>query len=156
MVFGFVIRFWTSSVLLFLSVIAFSGCGMSSILVEQEDAGEEIADAEADGSLDASDEEDGKSPGCGDGIIDGRSGEQCDGDVGGATCRSIQLPDGILRCDDQCRFDTSLCTGTRPFGDGGVRPFGDGGVRPFGDGGTRPFGDGGFFRPTRRDGGLII
>ncbi len=142
MLLGFVIRLWLRFLPLFLSVIVFSGCGMMSVLVD-EDAGEDSMDA---GSTDASDE-DAPPEGCGDGIIDGRLGEACEaGNTGGATCSSIGQGTGVLLCNERCQFDLSLCTGSGFFGGG------DGGV--FGDGGFQPFGDGGF-QPTR-DGGPII
>jgi hypothetical protein len=140
---GFVMRRWLRFLPLFLLVIAFVGCGMMSVLVD-EDAGEDTDDAGS--STDASDE-DAPPDSCGDGIIQGELGEACEaGNTGGATCSSMQMGTGVLLCNDRCEFDFSLCTGPG----GGV---GDGGV--VGDGGFSPFGDGGFL-PTRRDGGRIF
>ncbi len=46
---------------------------------------------------------------CGNGWID--PGEDCEGDnLGGASCASLGFTDGILRCDSDCRYDTSGCT----------------------------------------------
>ncbi|MCB9530367.1 MAG: SUMF1/EgtB/PvdO family nonheme iron enzyme [Myxococcales bacterium] len=44
---------------------------------------------------------------CGDGIVSGS--EQCDSGVGGATCDSSSFVGGELRCDADCRFETSAC-----------------------------------------------
>lgn len=131
MVSGFVTRRWLRFWPLLLLVTMVIGCGMMSVLVDEDAAGDS-ADA---GSTDAS--EDAPPEGCGDGIIQGWLGEACEaGDTGGATCSSLERGTGTLGCNDHCQFDFSLCTG------GGT---GDGGV----------IGDGGF-RPTRRDGGPII
>ena len=47
-------------------------------------------------------------PACGDSILD--PGEDCDGtDLGGATCESLGLGEGTLRCNTNCTFDTSGC-----------------------------------------------
>lgn len=46
---------------------------------------------------------------CGDGVRGGT--EECDGDdLGGATCASIGLGEGTLRCTGECRFDRLGCT----------------------------------------------
>lgn len=47
---------------------------------------------------------------CGDGVIAGQ--EQCEPRyLRGATCASLGLGSGTLRCSSQCRFDTSSCSG---------------------------------------------
>lgn len=51
------------------------------------------------------------SPFCGDGTVDTSEGEQCDGsNLNGQSCISQGYLGGTLRCDTQCRFDTSQCT----------------------------------------------
>jgi len=48
---------------------------------------------------------------CGNSIID--IGEECDGEeLGGESCESLDYDSGILRCDNNCRFDTSQCIAT--------------------------------------------
>jgi hypothetical protein len=80
-----------------LVCIFIAGCGMMSVLVDDEDAGEGA-------SVPAS--------ACGNGIIEGRFGEACDSDdVGGATCSSLGKGSGTLRCDNaRCQFDFSSCS----------------------------------------------
>lgn len=48
---------------------------------------------------------------CGDGRITGA--EECDGDkLAGRTCQTLGFyVEAGLRCEDSCKFDTSLCTG---------------------------------------------
>ena len=47
---------------------------------------------------------------CGNGVIDGD--EECDGTfVNGQDCLSLGLESGILRCTDDCTFDTTGCNG---------------------------------------------
>lgn len=49
---------------------------------------------------------------CGDGVIDGAAGEDCDGaDLGGMTCADIDpmFNAGSLACDATCTFDSSGC-----------------------------------------------
>ena len=50
---------------------------------------------------------------CGDGLIQDAHGEVCDGpDLGGFTCTSVGLREGLLRCAPTCDgFDTSGCGG---------------------------------------------
>ncbi len=50
--------------------------------------------------------------GCGNGVVDEESGEECDGaDLGGKTCADVGgFNAGTLACNDQCRFDTSGCS----------------------------------------------
>jgi hypothetical protein len=53
--------------------------------------------------------------GCGDGFVDTSSGEECEGtDLRGLTCQTFGAPDyyeGSLGCSEECRFDTSTCSG---------------------------------------------
>jgi|GEM_PF-2685712 len=53
---------------------------------------------------------------CGDGLVS--PGEDCDGDVGAATCVDLGFDEGSLACSPLCRFDTSGCLGF--CGDGTV------------------------------------
>jgi hypothetical protein len=48
---------------------------------------------------------------CGNGVIDGNRGEQCDGvDLGGETCVTLGHSGGLLLCDPEtCTYDTSMC-----------------------------------------------
>ena len=47
---------------------------------------------------------------CGNGKLD--SDEECDGDeLGGKTCQDLSFQGGRLKCDANCRFDTSECVG---------------------------------------------
>ncbi len=47
-------------------------------------------------------------PNCNDDHLD--SDEVCDGsDLDGASCVSLNLPDGVLTCSDRCQFDTAGC-----------------------------------------------
>jgi len=47
---------------------------------------------------------------CGDGVIEGERGEQCEGgNLGGATCESQGYAGGSLTCDSACHLDTSTC-----------------------------------------------
>jgi len=49
------------------------------------------------------------SPSCGDGVID-PGAEVCDlSDLGGATCQSLGLPPGTLRCAPDCSFNPGGC-----------------------------------------------
>ena len=53
-------------------------------------------------------------PTCGDGAIG--PGEACDGsDLGGATCDSLGLGSGVVRCSDSCVFDTARCQSSQPI-----------------------------------------
>ncbi len=55
---------------------------------------------------------------CGDGIKD--SNEQCDtAQTGGLSCSDLGFDRGILRCNDNCTFDTRLCS---TCGDGIAQP----------------------------------
>jgi len=73
-------------------------------------------------------------PTCGNGALD--RFEDCDGpNLGGATCASATMgarPDGRLRCDAACAFDTSRC---RVPGAGGATGAGGRGTGGFGTGG---------------------
>ncbi|MBN1654180.1 MAG: hypothetical protein JXA30_10420 [Deltaproteobacteria bacterium] len=138
---GFFVRRGLIFIPIFLLIAVFIGCGMMSVLVDEEDAGEEISDAESSSDASKSDA-DGTRDSCGDGIIQGRLGEVCDGEnLGGATCRSLGKGTGLLRCTGNCEFDLSMCTSGDIPGDGGV--IRDGGTSWFGDGGSRWFRDGG-------------
>jgi len=44
---------------------------------------------------------------CGDGILE--RGEQCEGNTGGRTCKSLGFSSGTLRCGPDCLFDVSDC-----------------------------------------------
>ncbi|MFT4704694.1 MAG: hypothetical protein ACI81R_002401 [Bradymonadia bacterium] len=59
---------------------------------------------------------------CGDGRADaiGRFTEQCDGaDLRGASCQSLDLPEGTLACDANCAdYDTTMCIGEAQCGNG--------------------------------------
>lgn len=56
---------------------------------------------------------------CGNNTID--PGEQCDGgQLGGATCNSLGLTSGMLRCASNCAFDTSLCATPATCGNGAL------------------------------------
>lgn len=52
----------------------------------------------------------GGPPICGNGILD--YGEDCDGNVLGGTCMSLGYAGGTLKCNRDCTFDASACTGT--------------------------------------------
>ncbi|MBU1537354.1 hypothetical protein KKF84_18710, partial [Myxococcota bacterium] len=54
---------------------------------------------------------------CGDDVL--QDGEDCEGSVGNATCISLGLnfTGGTLSCGDNCRYDTSQCTGIGFCGD---------------------------------------
>lgn len=52
-------------------------------------------------------------PTCGDGVVN-QSTERCDlSDLQGATCESLGLGSGTLRCKPDCQLDTKLCESTR-------------------------------------------
>ncbi|MBC8071514.1 MAG: hypothetical protein IAG13_24515 [Deltaproteobacteria bacterium] len=58
----------------------------------------------------------GAEPFCGDMMID--QGERCDGtDLGGASCASEGLGEGMLACDGDCRFATGDCENQPICGD---------------------------------------
>lgn len=47
---------------------------------------------------------------CGDGTL--QANEDCEGtDLQGATCQSLELGDGTLRCTDRCVYDVEVCGG---------------------------------------------
>jgi len=49
---------------------------------------------------------------CGDGLIQGTYGEECDGGVmGGGTCESEGFHEGTLTCGSNCRYVTTGCMG---------------------------------------------
>ncbi len=57
---------------------------------------------------------------CGDGVVDDRSGEDCDGAAPASrTCRSLGFYGGELGCSSACRPDVATCAGT--CGDGVVQ-----------------------------------
>lgn len=58
----------------------------------------------------------GDPPACGDGVVD--AGEQCDGDLGEASCLALGFAGGALACVG-CVLDTSGC-GASSCGDGVV------------------------------------
>jgi 6-phosphogluconolactonase (cycloisomerase 2 family) len=59
----------------------------------------------------SSSESESGSVGCGDGDVDARSGELCDGDeLDGRTCTSEDFAGGELACTAECTLDTSGCT----------------------------------------------
>lgn len=75
---------------------------------------------------------------CGNGVIDGS--EECDGTyMNGKTCQSLGLEPGILRCSDDCTFDTAGCNGEG--GDSGDTVPGDTGDTVPGDTGDTVPGD---------------
>jgi len=52
---------------------------------------------------------------CGDGTIDFRQGEECDGsNLGSQTCTTMGYTSGTLSCDSSCQFNATLCTGFTP------------------------------------------
>jgi hypothetical protein len=54
---------------------------------------------------------------CGDGLAGFE--EDCDGDdLSGYTCLALERGDGVLRCGNDCTFDTSLCLGANVCGNG--------------------------------------
>ena len=54
---------------------------------------------------------------CGNGMKDGK--DECDGvDLGGASCASLGLGTGTLKCTDRCTFDTSSCSANAVCGNG--------------------------------------
>ncbi len=54
---------------------------------------------------------------CGNGVKDGK--DDCDGvDLGGASCASLGLGAGTLRCTERCTFDTSGCAANAVCGNG--------------------------------------
>lgn len=59
---------------------------------------------------------------CGNGTLERRDGEECDGhDLGGKTCLDFGCDGGILSCRPNCRFDLTNCIGCEPMcGDGRV------------------------------------
>ena len=60
---------------------------------------------------------------CGDGVIQGQHGEECDGaELGGETCVGQGLGSGTLACTTQCRFDTSACSEVAVCDDGLLAP----------------------------------
>ncbi len=57
---------------------------------------------------------------CGDGQLQAEHGEHCEGrDLGGASCASLGLGDGVLACAG-CRFDTAGCQRQPGCGDGTI------------------------------------
>jgi hypothetical protein len=61
---------------------------------------------------------------CGNDVRQG--GEECDGpDLGGNDCTTIDggYTGGLLSCDSECGFDTSLCTGGESCGNGVIDEF---------------------------------
>ncbi len=61
-------------------------------------------------------------PGCGNGTVDGT--EECDGyDFGGATCKTLGYPEGVLICRSDCTIDTRMCS--EPECGNGVREAGE-------------------------------
>jgi hypothetical protein len=120
MVYRSVIQRVITFLAVFLVYLLFAGCGMMSVLVDDEDA--------AEGALVPVSVVDASLEGCGNGIIEGRFGEACDrDDVGGATCNSLGKGSGTLRCDNaRCQFDFSLCsTSDASFNEAGVSGEGD-------------------------------
>src|SRR5690606_7820029 len=61
---------------------------------------------------------------CGNGASD--VGEECDGaDLNGASCESLMpsvFSGGVLRCSDNCEFDTSACESVATCGNGVLEP----------------------------------
>jgi uncharacterized protein YdeI (BOF family) len=130
-----VIRRFLSSLPILLLTFAFVGCGAKSVLLDEDEAS--ASDSNTANSNVSGSDTDAPPDGCGDGIIQGRLGEVCDGEnLVGATCCSIGQGSGTLRCNSRCKFDSSLCVSGTASGD--VWVFGDGGLRPFGDGGFNP------------------
>jgi len=80
---------------------------------------------------------------CGNGVIDGD--EECDGTfVNGQDCLSLGLESGILRCSDDCTFDTTGCNGEAvdedpdPSDTGDTDPSDTGDTEPTDTGDTEP------------------
>jgi hypothetical protein len=58
---------------------------------------------------------------CGDGIINYGIGEECEpGDLGGLTCGDYGYDTGDLKCNTECRYDTSGCRDIPRCGNGKV------------------------------------
>jgi len=56
---------------------------------------------------------------CGDGIVNGAIGEECDyPDMAGANCTTLGFSSGVLICDSGCAYDTSNCSTNCTDGDG--------------------------------------
>lgn len=57
---------------------------------------------------------------CGDGVLHGVSGEECDGvELGGRECRDLDFWTGPLACGAGCAFDTTGCLGVASVAGGG-------------------------------------
>src|SRR2546429_341967 len=49
-------------------------------------------------------------PACGDGLVNGDLGEECDGsNLNDTTCQSLGFDTGSLGCGDDCKLITSAC-----------------------------------------------
>jgi hypothetical protein len=63
------------------------------------------------------------APTCGDGVVN-QPGELCDfNDLNGATCGSLGLGSGVLRCASDCNLDTTQCDAARVVVDNKGREF---------------------------------
>ncbi len=59
---------------------------------------------------------------CGDSVVQGTYGEQCDGtNLNGMNCAALGFNGGTLQCQTNCLFDLSGCQGTGNCGDGIVQ-----------------------------------
>jgi len=59
---------------------------------------------------------------CGDSVVQGTYGEQCDGaNLNGMTCASLGFNGGTLLCQTNCLFNLSGCQGSGNCGDGTVQ-----------------------------------
>jgi hypothetical protein len=115
------------------------GCGADAIEADLRDTTDAATQSDADdastsgaitdtsggtsGATDTTpDAEEVTAPRCGDGAANGQ--EACDGaDLGGATCASLGLGSGDLRCQTDCKFDLSGCQSAGPVcGDGARQP----------------------------------
>lgn len=62
---------------------------------------------------------------CGDGVLQGSQGEECDGDdLGGQSCEALGFYGGVPGCTEDCRFEASPCEPFGWCGDGVRQTFG--------------------------------
>jgi cysteine-rich repeat protein len=101
-------------------------CGLLTGLGACSEVGQELCsdnlDNDGNGAIDCGDAaciNDPSCDRCGDGILDGALGEDCDGqNLGGQSCQSLGFDEGTLACDAACQFNTTACVLNSICGDG--------------------------------------